>query len=72
MTVYIFRKVNAFLWFSNTFKEYLYLRYSVFGERNLEEKTITELFDIELQWSTNNSLPAYLTLVCGLFYSTER
>ena len=31
-------------------------------------KTLLELFDIELQWSTNGSLPDYLTLTCGVFY----
>ncbi len=34
-------------------------------------KTLTELFNIELQWSNNNSLPEYLTLVCGLFYNVK-
>lgn len=30
-------------------------------------KTLSELFDIELQWSTNGSLPDYITLTCGVF-----
>ena len=32
-------------------------------------KTLSELFDIELQWSQNGSLPEYLVLVCGVFYN---
>lgn len=32
-------------------------------------KTTAELFGIELQWSTDGSLPAYLTLVCGFFHN---
>ena len=31
-------------------------------------KTLSELFSIELQWSTSNSLPDYLTLTCGVFF----
>ena len=35
-------------------------------------KTVRELFEIELKWSTNGSLPEYLVLVCGLFYNAKR
>jgi predicted metal-binding protein len=31
-------------------------------------KTLSELFAINLQWSSNGSLPDYLTLTCGVFY----
>ncbi len=35
-------------------------------------KTLSELFDIELQWSNKYPLPEYQTLACGLFYNAER
>ena len=33
-------------------------------------KTLSELFDIELQWSTDGSLPEYIVLVCGVFHNS--
>ena len=32
-------------------------------------RTLAELFAINLQWSTNGSLPDYLTLTCGVFHN---
>lgn len=34
-------------------------------------KSLSELFDITLQWSTNGALPNYITLACALFYNAE-
>lgn len=34
-------------------------------------KTTAELFGIELQWSADGCLPAYLTLVCGFFHNAD-
>lgn len=31
-------------------------------------KTLSELFNIELQWYNGNTSPTYIVLVCGLFY----
>lgn len=33
-------------------------------------RTASELFGIELKWSTDNRMPEYLTLVCGFFHNT--
>ncbi|MBR5807373.1 MAG: hypothetical protein IKY24_01995 [Alistipes sp.] len=35
-------------------------------------KTLSELFDIELKWSVDNTLPEYLVIVCGLFYNPQQ
>ena len=35
------------------------------------EKTLSELFNIELLWGKNNTLPPYLTLVSGFFHNIE-
>lgn len=34
-------------------------------------KTASELFGIELRWSTDGRLPEYLTLVCGFFHNAQ-
>ena len=34
-------------------------------------RTLSELFNIELQWSNNGSLPEYLVLVCGVLYNAS-
>lgn len=34
-------------------------------------KTVSELFEIELKWSADGSLPEYIVLVCGLFYNAK-
>ena len=34
-------------------------------------RTLSELFNIELQWSKNGTLPEYLVLTCGVFYNAD-
>lgn len=32
-------------------------------------KTLSELFGMQLLWSSDGTIPAYLTLICGFFYN---
>ena len=34
-------------------------------------RTASELFGIELKWSSGGRMPEYLTLVCGFFHDAE-
>lgn len=34
-------------------------------------RTLSELFDIELKWSTATTAPSYIVLVCALFHNSD-